>query len=655
LLKFHPLGEYMFTPFNQHCISDGIEPLQTLITAQRKKIDELLKISSKTYQNFVRPLELLDEEMEIFFTPISHINSVANSKESQALYAEALPLLTEFSTEVSQNLTIYEAYKQIMQNEHPQLNAEQKQVLKQSIQGFELSGANLDDTKKARIAEINIERSALSNEFSQNILDATNAFELIIPNAEDVEGLPQNDLALAKCDEGYRFTLQMPSYLAYLTYGPNQTYREALYKAYTTRAPQNSALIDTILALRDEKAKLLGFNNYAELSLQSKMAPKPEKVIAFLEELAIKTQPQAKREIEELKAFAKSESLQSFDVAYYSEKLKAERYSYDEEEFRPYFEKNSVVEGLFSVLHQLFGISFTATDEIYYEPSVTSYNISKNGKIRARIILDLESRANKRGGAWMANWQSHHQDVENIEQLASAFVVCNFPATTSSTPSLLRHDDVVTLFHEMGHAIHHLLSSVNENSVSGVNGVEWDAVEYPSQFLENFAFDTKVLQTFATHIETKEVLPAAMIEKLQNSRNFQSALSMLRQLEFGLFDMKLHTSLYQGKAVQALLDSVREKTALLQPPAYNRFQNGFSHIFAGGYAAGYYSYKWAEVLSADTYMQVIDEGLYTSETAQNYAKIILDRGGSESMMELYTQLMQREPNSENLLRLNGIA
>lgn len=645
----------MFTPFNQHCISDGIEPLQTLITAQRKKIDELLKISSKTYQNFVRPLELLDEEMEIFFTPISHINSVANSKESQALYAEALPLLTEFSTEVSQNLTIYEAYKQIMQNEHPQLNAEQKQVLKQSIQGFELSGANLDATKKARIAEINIERSALSNEFSQNILDATNAFELIIPNTEDVEGLPQNDLALAKCDEGYRFTLQMPSYLAYLTYGPNQTYREALYKAYTTRAPQNSALIDTILALRDEKAKLLGFNNYAELSLQSKMAPKPEKVIAFLEELAIKTQPQAKREIEELKAFAKSESLQSFDVAYYSEKLKAERYSYDEEEFRPYFEKNSVVEGLFSVLHQLFGISFTATDEIYYEPSVTSYNISKNGKIRARIILDLESRANKRGGAWMANWQSHHQDVENIEQLASAFVVCNFPAATSSTPSLLRHDDVVTLFHEMGHAIHHLLSSVNENSVSGVNGVEWDAVEYPSQFLENFAFDTKVLQTFATHIETKEVLPAAMIEKLQNSRNFQSALSMLRQLEFGLFDMKLHTSLYQGEAVQALLDSVREKTALLQPPAYNRFQNGFSHIFAGGYAAGYYSYKWAEVLSADTYMQVIDEGLYTSETAQNYAKIILDRGGSESMMELYTQLMQREPNSENLLRLNGIA
>ena len=643
-----------FIPFT--CNLESFEgELKKLLEQNTKAVEQLLAQENKTYQNFVRPLMELDYRLELFFSPLAHLNSVANSKETQEVYTKALPLITEYSTNMSQNLKIYEAYKEISKQEA--LSSEQKRVLTLAIQSFELSGAHLDEKTKKRLAEINLEKSELTNNFSQNLLDATNAYEKIIENEKDVEGLPKSDLLLAKFEQDgktkYRFTLQLPSYIAYMTYGKNEQIREELYKAYTTRAPKNAKIIDRLLVLRDESAKLLGFENYAAYSLATKMANSPGEVLDFLEELLEKSTAQAKKEYQELEAFA-GKKLNAWDSAYYSEALRKKFYDIDEEKYREYFEQNGVLEGLFAFLENLFGIGFVKQNEPLWDPKATSYNLVQNEKVFARLYLDLEARESKRGGAWMDNFQTHHYDEKNKEHLASAFVVCNFPPSDENTPSLLRHDDVVTLFHEMGHALHHLLSKVSELDVSGVHGVEWDAVEFPSQFLENFAYEKEVLQTFAKHYKTKEVLNDEMIEKLQKAKNFQSAMGMLRQLEFGLFDMKLHTGLYQAQEVQKLLDTIREKTALIKPPAYNRFQNGFGHIFAGGYAAGYYSYKWAEVLSADGFLAVVQNKKINTAMAKRYKESILFKGGSASMKELYKEFADTEPKTDALLKLSGI-
>ena len=634
-----------------------IKELQQNTETNKKKIQELLTQERKTYQNFVKPLAMLDEYLEQFFTPLSHLNSVNNSDLTQKVYTESLPIITEYSTQLSQNIEIYKAYKTIFQEEKEQLNQEQKRVLELNILHFELNGAHLDSKTKARLQEINLKKSELSNQFSQNLLDATNAFEYIITDKADVKGLPQSDIKSAEfVADGvtkYKFTLQMPSYIAYMTYGPNPQIREALYKAYVSRAPENAAIIDELLALRDEMAKLLGFESYASYSLASKMAPDEQSVLDFLQTLLTKSQHQAKAELAEVQKMSQK-PLESFDVAYYSEILKKEKYEIDEELYRPYFEQQNVVDGMFLFLEKLFGIGFKPTQEKLWDEKASAYDITVNGDLQARLYLDLEARKSKRGGAWMHNWQTHCTKEDGTIQLASAFVVCNFPASSSYSPSLLRHDDVVTLFHEMGHAIHHLLSQVNENEVSGVNGVEWDAVEYPSQLLENFAYEPHVLKMFAKHYETSEIISDTMIDKLVASKNFLSAMGMLRQLEFSLFDFKLHTQLFKGKEVQDLLNAIREESALLKTPSYNKFQNGFAHIFAGGYAAGYYSYKWAEVLSADTFFNIVDEGIFDSQTAQRYRDIVLQQGGSLSMQDLFLEVMQREINPENLLRLNGI-
>ena len=634
-----------------------IDELRYKIEQNNAKVDELLEIECKTYINFVKPLEMMGEYLEQFFTPLSHINSVNNTQMSQKVYTDSLPIITEYSTKLSQNIDIYNAYKDIEQKEKDSLNDEQKRVLKLNIEHFELSGAHLDDDTKAKLQEINIKLSELSNSFSQNLLDATNAYEYIITDEKDVEGISQSDKESAKFEEDgkikYRFTLQMPSYIAYMTYGKNRTIREELYKAYTTRAPQNSKIIDEILSLKDEMSRLLGFDNYAQYSLSSKMAEDEKSVLDFLYKLVQNSKQQAVMELEELKQIA-PQKLDSFDTAYYSEILKKQNYDLDEELYRPYFEQQNVVTGIFEFLNTLFGIRFELTKERLWDKKASSYNLYLNDKLKARLYLDLEARDSKKSGAWMHNWQSHCKDTDGKEQLSSAFVVCNFPPSSDKNPSLLRHDDVVTFFHEMGHAIHHMLSDVDENEVSGVNGVEWDAVEFPSQFLENFAYERDVLKLFASHYQTQEIISDEMIQKLIDSKNFMSALSMLRQLEFSIFDFKLHTKLYQSDEVQILLDAIREETALLKPPSYNKFQNGFAHIFAGGYAAGYYSYKWAEVLSADVFMSVVDEGVFSSKTAQKYLNIILKKGGSYSMKDLFKELMQRDINPDNLLRLNGI-
>ncbi len=635
-----------------------ISTLTSTLEHNRNSIETLLKIEDKSYQTFIKPFEMIDERLDQLFTPLSHINAVKNSELSQKVYSDAIPLMSAYGTEIGQNLAIYEAFKSIKSHEYESLDEQQRRVVDLNILHFELSGAHLDEKSKERLKEINLRKSTLSNDFSQNVLDATNAYEYIIEDEKDVKGVPASDLESARFDdEGtlkYRFTLQMPSYLAYMTYGPKSEIREALYRAYTTRAPQNAAIIDELLGLRQEMAKLLGFANYSEYSIAAKMAAKTDDVLSFLNELAEASKSQAQKELETLRAMTEQE-LQSFDTAYYSEILKKEQYEIDEEEYRPYFEQNSVVQGFFEFLHSLFGISFRQVDVTLWDEKATAYDLYVDETLRARLYMDLEARKDKRGGAWMHNWQSHCRDEEGEEQLASAFIVCNFSPSSESAPSLLRHDDVVTLFHEMGHALHHMLSTVDENGVSGVNGVEWDAVEFPSQFLENFAYEPQVLRLFAKHHESDEILSEVMIERLVRAKNFLSAMGMLRQLEFSLFDFRVHMDDHQGDAVQTLLDDIRTDTALLTPPAYNKFQNGFSHIFSGGYAAGYYSYKWAEVLSADAFFAIVDQGIFDTQLGKDYLNIILARGGSASMRELFHELMGRDPKSENLLRLNGIA
>ena len=634
-----------------------IDELKDILESNTKRVEELLKEENKTYSSFVKPLQMMDEKLEHFFTPLSHLNAVNNSDKTQEVYTQSLPIITEYSTKLSQNIEIYKAYKEIQKNEDTTLNYQQKRVILLNIEHFELSGAHLEEDVKKRLEEINIRKSELTNNFSQNLLNATNDYEYIITDEKDIEGLPSSEVENAKFKDNdtvkYKFTLQMPSYIAYMTYGKNEKIREALYKAYVSRAPENAKIIEELLSLKSEMSKFLGFKNYVEYSLSSKMAKNEDEVLNFLHNLLKNSKAQAKKELGELQKSA-PKNLQSFDTAFYSELLKKEQYDIDEEEYRPYFEQKSVVNGMFDFLNKLFGMKFIKVEEELWHDKAFSYDVYVKDEIRARIYLDLEARESKRGGAWMHNYQTHCLNEKGEEQLASAFVVCNFPSSSDTNPSLLRHDDVVTLFHEMGHTIHHILSQVDENEVSGVNGVEWDAIEFPSQFLENFAYEPQVLKMFATHYKTGETISNTMIDKLVRSKNFLSAMGMLRQLEFSIFDLKVHNGVYNENEVQNILNSIREETALIKTPEYNKFQNGFAHIFAGGYAAGYYSYKWAEVLSADVFYSVIDEGIFESQTAQKYLDVVLNGGGAKSMQSLFYELMDRNPDTSKLLRLNGI-
>ena len=632
-----------------------LEDLEDLIQKNKDKIHSLLAIQNKTFDNFVKPLSLIDEELNQFITPLTHLNSVKNSSQTQEIYTKMIPVISTYSTQISQNKNIYNAFKAI--SKHKNLSDEQQRVIELNILDFKLSGAHLNEKTKMKLQQINIKLDELSNQFSQNLLNATNEYNYIITDEKDVNNLPKSDKNQISFKQNgitkYKLTLQAPIYIAYMTYGTNRAIREALYKAYTTRAPQNAELIDEILRLRFEMANLLGFKNYVEYSMASKMAPSSKKVLNFLQKLTDASANQAKKEIRELQSIADIK-LQSHDIAFYSEILKQQKHKINQEDYRPYFEQTKVVDGLFQFLQQLFGLTCKSIKLELWDKKVKVYDVYIKDELKARLYLDLESRKNKRDGAWMHNWQTHGILEDKTTQLASALIVCNFPSSDEENPSLLRHDDVVTLFHEMGHAIHHILSDVQQIGVSGVNGVQWDAVEYPSQFLENFAYEPEVLRLFARHYQTDEILPEALIKQLIHAKNFQSALSMLRQLEFSMFDLQIHSKLYQGQQIQIILDRIREQTALIKPPAYNKFQNGFSHIFAGGYAAGYYSYKWAEVLSADTFFQVIDEGIFNSKTAKKYLDIILKKGGSYNMYELFEQLMKREPMIDSLLRLNGI-
>ena len=653
----------MFKEFHIENFENSSKLLEELLNNSRVEVEKLLEIKNKTYKNFVLPFAEIGEKINEFITPIFHLDSVKNSKITSKVYEECLPIISKYESEISQNENIYTSFKNIQSNEKSTLSNIQLKVLENEIRDFELSGCQLENNKKQRLEEIDLALGELSHKFSQNILEATNSFSLIIENFEDVKEIPKSDLELAKFEEDgktkYKFTLQMPSYIAYMTYGTSREKREELYKAYTTRAPQNGEIIEKILALKDEKVKILGFKNYASYSLATKMANSEDDVINFLEELGNKAKEKAIKELEEIKQIAKEDGIDDFrasDISFYSEKLKKAQYDIDEEYYRPYFEQNSVLNGFFTALNELFDIEFKSSNASSWDEKVKVYDILENNKTIARIYIDLEARDDKRGGAWMNNWHSYYKDSNNNINLPTAYIVGNFPQSTKDIPSLLRHSDVVTLFHEMGHALHHLLSKVEEPTVSGISGVAWDVVEFPSQFLEYFSYDRDILKLFAKHYQTGEVLDDEAINRLIKAKNFQSSMATVRQIEFALFDFKLHQKLYKTEfEIQELLNSIRDKFSVIKTPEYNKFQNSFSHIFSGGYSAGYYSYKWAEVLSADAFYMFLDsKNVLNKELGLKYKNCVLSCGGSENMDKLFFDFAQREPKIDSLLKIDGI-
>lgn len=648
----------MFCKFKEPNYSTFISDIKSIISNYNAVINNISTSNETDFAKTIKILEDIDEELNIFFTPLSHLNSVMNNDANQEIYEEAIQILSIFHTKLAHNSTLYEKLKTISTNLD-----EQKRVISENIKDFELSGVNLPKKTKDRLEDIDSRLSLLSNQFSQNLLNATNSFSLVIENKKDIENMPENILESAKKEQNgnvqYEFTLQMPSYIGYMTYGPNREIREKLYCAYTTRAPENSNIINEILALRNEEATLLGFDNYASLALEKRDASTPYDVIEFLEKIVNIAKNYAKKELDELSNFAYKyngiKKLESYDIGYYSEKLKQELFDFDETEVQEYFEQDRVLSGLLDMVSNLFDVEFKKIDLSLWHECVKVYDMYENGKVKSRLYFDLEARKEKRGGAWMHDFETHFIDSKGKTHLSSAFIVCNFMSANKKMPSLLRHDDVVTLFHEMGHALHHIFSTNKERSISGINGVAWDVVEFPSQFLENFAYKKDILKTFAKHYNTNKNISEDLLEKIESSKNFQASLGILRQIEFALFDIKLHQKLYSSDEAQILLDNIRETTSPIKPPKYNKFQNGFSHIFSGGYAAGYYSYKWAEVLSADAFFECLDNsGNFNKSKALGYKENILSKGNLDNMRVLYEKWLGKTPNLNNLFKLYGL-
>lgn len=661
---------------------EHVEPaISQLIDANRKHLQALLSsLQQPTWDNLVAPLEAQGDLLEQAWSPVSHLNAVCNNDALRTAYNNSLVLLTEYGTEVSQNTELYNAYQKLADSEeYAQLTQAQKQAVDNALRDFRLGGVALDGEQKKRFGAIQKRLSELSTQFSNNVLDATQAWFKHFTDAEALAGLPESALAQAaqaaaqKQLSGYVVTLDFPSYLAVMMYADNRQLREEMYTAYVTRASadgkkadgssaaqwDNSALITETLALRHELAQLLGFANYAERSLASKMAESTQQVLEFLNELAQKSRPLAERDIQALRDFAATQGctdLQPWDMTYYSEKLRVEKYAISQEELRPYFPAERVINGMFDVVKRLYDIDIVQVAVFdSWHPDVRFYHIFKNGEKIASFYLDLFAREHKRGGAWMADCRVRRK-TDTGTQLPVAFLTCNFTPPVGDTPSLLTHDEVTTLFHEFGHGLHHMLTQIDVAAVSGINGVAWDAVELPSQFLENWCWEPEAIPLISGHYQTAEPLPQALLDKMLAAKNFQSGMQMVRQLEFSLFDFRLHAEYDPANPQdpQAVLDQVRREVAVVQAPAFNRFQNSFSHIFAGGYAAGYYSYKWAEVLSADAFSRFEEEGIFNAQTGESFLREILQQGGSKAPMELFINFRGREPSIEALLRHSGL-
>ena len=645
--------------------------LDHVLEKQRERIQKLVKQKNPNWDTLIIPLEEMDEELSRVWGPVSHLNSVCDSEELRKVYQQGVQKTSEWHTELAQNEALYAGLKYVEQHQSGSLNDEQKELLTQSIRDFRLSGAELADEAKQRLKKIRLRLSELTTTFEQHVLDATRTFTLFITDEDDLTGLPESarDAAAqrAKKDnqEGWLFTLDIPSYLPMMQYSEKAELREKMYLAYCTRATadglDNSPVIGELLSLRQEIAELLGFEHYGDYSIATKMASNGNEVTTFLRELAAKSRPMAEQEVQELHSFAKQhlgiDHLQAWDIPFASEKLRMHTYAISQEELKPYFPEANVVFGMFALVEKMYGIHIReAHAKLWHENAKYFEVFNAADKQISAFYLDPYARAHKRGGAWMDECVVRWQKPDGNLQLPVAYLVCNFDAPIGDKPALWTHDEVMTLFHEFGHGLHHMLTEVNTRGVSGINGVPWDAVELPSQFMENFCWERKVLDLFAKHYKTGETIPEDMFQRMTAAKNFQSGMHMLRQIEFSLFDFLLHSE-YQpnGKqSVQDLLNQVRNEVAVLIPPAFNKFQNSFSHIFAGGYAAGYYSYKWAEVLSADVYAAFEEEGISNANTAARFRKEILSIGGSKDIMDGFVAFRGRKPNVNALLRHSGI-
>ncbi len=647
--------------------------MEQLLTTNRTLAEKIVADdSATTWATFVAPLEDANEQLARAWSQVSHLNAVVNSPELRAVYNENLPKITEFYADLSQNLKLFKKFKALkISPEFAQLSAPQKKIVDNEIRDFRLGGAELDAAQKERFKAIQEALASAAAKFEENLLDTTNAYAKYVETADEVVGLPADVLqaaqeaASADGRSGWKFTLHAPSYMPVLQYAEQRALREELYRAYTTRASEfgkpewdNTALIQQILQLRQEAAHLLGFKSYAEVSLATKMAQTPSEVIDFLQSLAQRAKPFAEQDLAELRAFAAEQygqlDVQAWDVGFYSEKLREARYGFSDEEVKQYFPENSVLDGMFKVVETIYGLKIQATQAPVWHPEVRFFSLAdQQGQLLGQFYLDLYARKNKRGGAWMDDAITRRRREATI-QTPVAYLTCNFSAPIGGKPALFTHDEVITLFHEFGHGLHHLLTKIEDLGVSGINGVEWDAVELPSQFMENFCWEWEVLRHMTQHVESRGAIPRTLFDKMLQAKNFQSGMQTIRQVEFALFDMHLHHHFDPTKNALELLQRVRDQVAVLQPPAYNRFPHNFSHIFAGGYGAGYYSYKWAEVLSADAYSLFEENGVLSTEVGHRFWSEILGRGGSRSALESFIAFRGREPTIDALLRHSGM-
>ncbi|MFM0000340.1 M3 family metallopeptidase [Paraburkholderia dipogonis] len=647
-------------------------------------------ITPASWADVVEPVERATEPLSRAWSVVGHLNAVADTPELRAVYGENLPRVTEFWSSVGQNLALYEKYKALnASSDFASLTDERKKILGNALRDFRLSGAELPEDQKPHFAELQERQAALSKAFSDHVLDATNAYAYVVEAGDEAQlvGLPEDVVEAAKeaaereGKTGYKFTLHFPSYFPVMQYSENRPMREAMYRAYVTRASElgsqygngrpewdNTAVLADQLKLRAEEAHMLGFNNFAEVSLAPKMAESPAQVMSFLEDLATRARPHAEQDWKELREFAANElgmsELQPWDMTFAAERLRQKRYSFSENEVKQYFPEDAVFKGLFKVTETLFGVRIRRDDAAVWHPDVRFFRVeNQDGGLVAQFYLDLYAREGKRGGAWMDDARGRHKHTHGSVQTPVAYLTCNFSAPVGGKPACFTHDEVITLFHEFGHGLHHMLTRVDELGVSGINGVEWDAVELPSQFMENFCWEWDVLSDMTSHVETAKPLPRDLFDKMLAAKNFQSGLGTLRQIVFSMFDMQLHTGFDASgtKNATELASEINERFHVVPQAPFSRWPNTFSHIFAGGYAAGYYSYKWAEVLSADAYAafeeaaQAASGSVLDQATGMRYRKEILEVGGSRPAMESFKAFRGREPNIDALLRHNGMS
>lgn len=671
----NPLLEISGLPAYSAITPEHITPaIDQLLGRAQAEVERIVAdTAAPTWENFVEPMDNATEALSRAWGVVGHLNSVLNSPALREAYNGNLPRLTAFYTDLGQNEGLFAKFKALKNSaEFAALSPTRQRILENELRDFVLSGAELPEAEKARFKAIQEEQSELTSSFSDNVLDATDAFTLYIEDVSELDGVPADDIEAARLaaeadgKSGYKLTLQFPSYFPVLQYGNNRDLRAKLYRAYATRASElddpardNGPLMDKILALRSEEAQLLGYPHYAAVSLVSKMANSDEEVEGFLRDLAVRAKPFALRDRQELVQFAQAElgldDLQAWDIAWASEKLRVSRYAFSEQEVKQYFPEDAVLKGLFGVIQTLFGISLEPAEAPLWHTDVRYYRLrDSDGTEIGGVYMDLYARANKRGGAWMDDAVTRCVKQGSLQKPV-AYLVCNFSAPMGGKPALFSHDEVQTLFHEMGHGLHHLLTEVDDRSVSGIHGVEWDAVELPSQFMENFAWDWSVLQGMTRQSETGEPLPRGLYDKMIAAKNFQSGMQAVRQIEFSLFDWRIHTHFDSSKeTVLDVVDQIRQQVAVNIPPAWNRFPHSFGHIFSGGYAAGYYSYKWAEVLSADAFARFEEEGVLNRDVGMLFRNAILAVGGSRPAAESFRAFRGRDPQLDALLRHSGM-